>query len=167
MTATAPQTPRRSKRHHPIVFTAGSPPSHPKPRHDKWASPPLHSRDVISADLIDDEESLVDASTTFYPYFIRPSRISEKLSKVASVKFFYRRQYFSQQVFEGQVWALAAPARPSALLLTCPGLYASDRYSDVCKVTSVPPPDRARTIPHEERAPRAKPSDCPFSILEN
>ena len=128
MTATAPQTPRRSKRHHPIVFTAGSPPSHPKPRHDKWASLPLHSRDAISADLIDDEESIVDASTTFYPYFIRPSRTSEKLSKVASVKFFYRRQYFSQQVFEGQVWAVAAPARPSALLLTCPG---RDRYSQM------------------------------------
>ena len=87
MTATTPQTPRRSKRHHPIVFTAGSPSSHPKPRHDKWASPPLYSRDAISADLIDDEESIVDASTTFYPYFIRPSRTSEKVGKVASVKF--------------------------------------------------------------------------------
>ena len=53
---------------------------------------------AISADLIDNEESIADASTTFYPYFIRPSRTSEKLSKVASVKFFYRRQYFSQQV---------------------------------------------------------------------
>jgi len=87
MTVTTPQTPRRSKRHHPIVFTAGSPSSHPKPRHDKWASPPLYTRDAISTDLIDDDESIVDASTIFYPYFIRPSRTTEKVGKVASVKF--------------------------------------------------------------------------------
>jgi origin recognition complex subunit 1 len=87
MTVTTPQTPRRSKRHHPIVFTAGTPSSHLKPRHDKWASPPLHTRDAISADLIDDEESVADASTTFYPCFVRPSRTTEKVGKVASVKF--------------------------------------------------------------------------------
>ena len=86
-TTATTQTPRRSKRHHPIVFTVGSPPSLSKSRHDKWASHPLHTRDTISADLVDDDDSTTDASTTFYPYFSRYSRAADKIGKVASAKF--------------------------------------------------------------------------------
>jgi origin recognition complex subunit 1 len=86
-TTTNTQTPRRSKRHHPVVFTAGNLSSLSKPRNDKWASRPLHTRDSISADLIDDEGSTADISTTFYPYFLRFLRATDKTGKETSVKF--------------------------------------------------------------------------------
>ncbi|KAH9025341.1 P-loop containing nucleoside triphosphate hydrolase protein [Lactarius hengduanensis] len=54
---TTPQTPRRSKRHQPTVFA--SQPSLSQRRDDKWSSPPLHTRNTVSTDLIDDEESEV------------------------------------------------------------------------------------------------------------
>jgi origin recognition complex subunit 1 len=68
-----PQTPRRSKRHQPTVFVNQS--SLPQRRDDKWSSPPLHTRNTISTDLIDDEESVDDSSTIFYE---RCSRASKK-----------------------------------------------------------------------------------------
>src|SRR5258708_19081785 len=80
MAATTPQTPRRSKRHHPVVFTAGNPYSLSKTRHDKWASPPLHTRSTISADLVDDE-STDDATTSFYSDFLRSSCATDKFGK--------------------------------------------------------------------------------------
>jgi origin recognition complex subunit 1 len=87
-TTTTTQTPRRSKRHHPVVFTAGNPFSLSEPRHDKWASRPLHTRDTISADLVDDDDdATADASTAFYPYFLRSSRATDEVSKATSAKF--------------------------------------------------------------------------------
>jgi hypothetical protein len=72
MVATTPQTPRRSKRHHPVVFTTANPSSLSQAGHDKWASPPLHTRSTTSLDLVDDEEeSTADATTTFYSDFLR------------------------------------------------------------------------------------------------
>ena len=87
MATTTPQTPRRSKRHHPLVFAAGSPSSLSKPRHDKWASPPLHTRSTIPADLVDDEQSITDASTSFYSDFLRSSRAAERTSKAHFDKY--------------------------------------------------------------------------------
>jgi len=83
MSVTTPQTPRRSKRHHPVVFTATNPSSLSRPRHDKWASVSLHTRDTTSADLVDDDddESTADASTTFYSHFLRSSRATDKVGK--------------------------------------------------------------------------------------
>jgi hypothetical protein len=80
MAETTPQTPRRSKRHHPVVFTTGNVPSL-QARHDKWTSPPLHTRSTTSADLVDDEESTVDATTTFYSDFSRSSRATGRSGK--------------------------------------------------------------------------------------
>ncbi|KAI0276285.1 hypothetical protein BGY98DRAFT_1098257 [Russula aff. rugulosa BPL654] len=74
-----PQTPRRSKRHHPVVFTAGNS-SSLQARHDKWTSP-LHTRSTTSADLVDDEESTVDATTTFYSDFSRSSRATGRSAR--------------------------------------------------------------------------------------
>ncbi|KAH8991280.1 P-loop containing nucleoside triphosphate hydrolase protein [Lactarius akahatsu] len=74
---TTPQTPRRSKRHQPTVFT--SQPSLSQRRDDKWSSPPLHTRNTVTPDLIDDEESTDDLSTTFYAQFSRSSRASDKV----------------------------------------------------------------------------------------
>ncbi|KAH9029301.1 P-loop containing nucleoside triphosphate hydrolase protein [Lactarius deliciosus] len=74
---TTPQTPRRSKRHQPTVFV--SQPSLSQRRDDKWSSPPLHIRNTVSTDLIDDEESTDDLSTTFYAQFSRSSRASDKV----------------------------------------------------------------------------------------
>ena len=85
MAATTPQTPRRSKRHHPVVFTAGNS-SSLQARHDKWASPPLHTRSTTSADLVD-EESIVDATTTFYSDFLRSSRATGRYGKGTSEKY--------------------------------------------------------------------------------
>ena len=87
MATTTPQTPRRSKRHHPLVFAAGSPSSLSKPRHDKWASPPLHTRSTIPADLVDDEQSITDASTSFYSDFLRSSRAADRTSKAHFDKY--------------------------------------------------------------------------------
>lgn len=88
MTTTTTQTPRRSKRHHPVVFTAGNPFALSKPRHDKWASRPLHTRDTLSADLADDDDdATADASTAFYPYFLRSLRATDEASKAASAEF--------------------------------------------------------------------------------
>ena len=87
MATTTPQTPRRSKRHHPIVFAVGDSSSISKPRHDKWASPPLHTRSTITADLADDEQSILDASTSFYSDFLRASRATDKSGKASSEKF--------------------------------------------------------------------------------
>jgi hypothetical protein len=88
-TTTTAQTPRRSKRHHPVVFTSGNPFSLSEPRQDKWASRPLHTRDTISADLADDDDddATADASTAFYPYFLRSLRATDEISKAASAKF--------------------------------------------------------------------------------
>ena len=86
MAATTPQTPRRSKRHHPVVFTTGNVPSL-QARHDKWTSPPLHTRSTTSADLVDDEESTVDAITTFYSDFSRSSRATGRSGKGTSEKY--------------------------------------------------------------------------------
>jgi hypothetical protein len=86
MAATTPQTPRRSKRHHPVVFTTGNPSSLQAP-HDKWASPPLHTRSTTSADLVEDEESTVDATTTFYSDFLRSSRATGRSGKGPSEKY--------------------------------------------------------------------------------
>jgi origin recognition complex subunit 1 len=86
MVATTPQTPRRSKRHHPVVFTTGNP-SSPQARHDKWTSPLLHTRSTTSADLVDDEESTVDATTTFHSDFLRSSRATGRSSKGPSEKY--------------------------------------------------------------------------------
>lgn len=80
-----PQTPRRSKRHQPTVFAHQS--SLSQRRDDKWTSPPFHTRNTISTDLIDDEESTDDLSTTFYGQFSRPSRASDKVRSVASEAF--------------------------------------------------------------------------------
>jgi origin recognition complex subunit 1 len=82
---TIPQTPRRSKRHQPTVFA--NPSSHSQRRDDKWSSPPLHTRNTIAADLIDDEESTDDSSTTFYEQFSRSSRASDKVGSVSSESF--------------------------------------------------------------------------------
>jgi origin recognition complex subunit 1 len=87
MATTTPQTPRRSKRHHPIVFAAGNSSSISKPRHDKWASPPLHTRSTITADLVDDEQSILDASTSFYSDFLRASRATDKSGKASFEKY--------------------------------------------------------------------------------
>ncbi|KAI0298057.1 P-loop containing nucleoside triphosphate hydrolase protein [Multifurca ochricompacta] len=76
-TSKTPQTPRRSKRHQPTVFFIPS--SHSQLRDDKWASPPLHTRDTLVADLVDDEESTEDTSTTFYVHFTRSLRSFDKL----------------------------------------------------------------------------------------
>jgi hypothetical protein len=87
MAATTPQTPRRSKRHHPVVFATGNSPSL-QARHVKWASPPLHTRSTTSADLVDDdEESTVDATTTFYSDFSRSSRATGRSGKGPSEKY--------------------------------------------------------------------------------
>ena len=86
MAATTPQTPRRSKRHHPVVFSTGNP-SSLQSRHDKWASPPLHTRSTTSADVVDDEESTVDATTTFYSDFLRSSRATGRSGKDPSEKY--------------------------------------------------------------------------------
>jgi origin recognition complex subunit 1 len=87
-TPQTPQTPRRSKRHHPVVFAAGSNSSSlSKPRHDKWASPPLHARSTIAADLVDDEQSILDASTTFYSNFSRFSRATDRIGKSPFEKY--------------------------------------------------------------------------------
>jgi origin recognition complex subunit 1 len=87
MVATTPQTPRRSKRHHPVVFTTTRNPSSLQARHDKWASPPLHTRSTTSADLVDDDESTVDATTAFYSEFLRFSRPTGRSSKGPSEKY--------------------------------------------------------------------------------
>jgi origin recognition complex subunit 1 len=88
MVATTPQTPRRSKRHHPVVFSTGNPSSESiQACHDKWASPPLHTRSTTSADLVDDEESTVDATTTFYSDFLRSSRATGRSGKGPSEKY--------------------------------------------------------------------------------
>jgi len=86
MAATTPQTPRRSKRHHPVVFTTANP-SSLQARHDKWVSLPLHTRSTTSADLVDDEESTVDATTTFYSDFLRSSRTIGRSGKGPSEKY--------------------------------------------------------------------------------
>ena len=78
---TTPQTPRRSKRHQPTVFVNQS--SLSQSRDDKWSSPPLHTRDAVSTDLIDDEESTDDSFTTFYVQFTRSSRASDKVASEA------------------------------------------------------------------------------------
>ncbi|KAI9511943.1 P-loop containing nucleoside triphosphate hydrolase protein [Russula earlei] len=83
---TAPQTPRRSKRHHPTVFTTNNP-FLSQPCHDQWASPPLHTRSAISTDLVDDEESTDNASTTFYSTFLRSSHAKNKTGKAAFERF--------------------------------------------------------------------------------
>lgn len=80
-----PQTPRRSKRHQPTVFANQS--SLSQCRNDKWSSPPLHTRNTISTDLIDDEESTDDSSTTFYAQFSRSPRASDKAGNAASEAF--------------------------------------------------------------------------------
>jgi origin recognition complex subunit 1 len=84
---TSPQTPRRSKRHHPNVFTANNPSSFSRPHDDKWASPPSHTRSTINADLVDDEQPTDHASTTFYPDFVRSYRVADKGGKATSDKF--------------------------------------------------------------------------------
>src|SRR6266404_3734195 len=66
----AQTTPRRSKRHQPTVFANTS----SQRRDDKWSLPPLHTRDTVSTDLIDDDESTDDSSMTFYTRFSRASR---------------------------------------------------------------------------------------------
>ncbi|KAF8263656.1 P-loop containing nucleoside triphosphate hydrolase protein [Lactarius quietus] len=81
---TTPQTPRRSKRHQPTVFVNQS---LSQCRDDKWTSPPLHTRNTISTDLIDDEESTDDSSTIFYEQFSRSPRASDKVGSVASESF--------------------------------------------------------------------------------
>ena len=86
MVATTPQTPRRSKRHHPLV-AACNPSSLSQPRHDKWASPPLHTRSTISADLVDDEQSITKASTSFYSDFLRSSCATDKIGKAHFDKY--------------------------------------------------------------------------------
>ena len=86
MSETTPQTPRRSKRHHPVVFTTGSS-SSLQARHEKWASPSLHTRSTTSADLVDDEESIVDATTTFYSDFSRSSRTTGRSGRGPSEKY--------------------------------------------------------------------------------
>jgi hypothetical protein len=83
---TTPQTPRRSKRHQPTVFTNQSS-SLSQSRDDKWSSPPLHTCNAVSTDLIDDEESTDDSSTTFYAQFSRSSRASDKVGSAASEAF--------------------------------------------------------------------------------
>jgi origin recognition complex subunit 1 len=87
MAETTPQTPRRSKRHHPIVFAAANSSSLSQPRHERWASPPLHTRSTISADLVYDEQSILDASTTFYSDFVRSSRATDKVGKAPFEKY--------------------------------------------------------------------------------
>ncbi|KAI9454389.1 hypothetical protein BJY52DRAFT_1225114 [Lactarius psammicola] len=82
---TTPQTPRRSKRHQPTVFVNQS--SLSQRRDDKWSSPPLRTRNTVSTDLIDDDESIDDSSTTFYAQFSRFSRASDKVGSVASGAF--------------------------------------------------------------------------------
>ena len=82
---TTPQTPRRSKRHQPTVFANQT--SLSQHRDDKWSSPSLHTRNTISTDLIDDEESTDDSSTAFYEQFSRCSRASDKVGSVASETF--------------------------------------------------------------------------------
>jgi origin recognition complex subunit 1 len=84
---TSPQTPRRSKRHHPIVLSTINPSSFSKLRDDKWTSPPLHTRHTIDADLVDDEQSTDHASTTFYPDFVRSYRAADEGGDVALDKF--------------------------------------------------------------------------------
>ena len=87
-TVTTPLTPRRSKRHHPVVFTTRNfSSSSLQARHDEWASPPLHARSTISTDLVDDEESTVDATTTFYSDFLRSSRVTGRSKKGPSEKY--------------------------------------------------------------------------------
>ena len=38
--------------------------------HDKWVSPPLHTSSTSSADPVQDDESFVDTTTTFYSEFV-------------------------------------------------------------------------------------------------
>jgi origin recognition complex subunit 1 len=83
---TSPQTPRRSKRHHPTLLTATDPSLFSQLRDDKWISPPLHTRCTINADLVDDEQSTDRASTTFYPDFVRSFRAADRVGNAASVK---------------------------------------------------------------------------------
>jgi origin recognition complex subunit 1 len=83
MAATTAQTPRRSKRHQPVVFTNGNSPSL-QAHHHKWASPSLHTRRTTSVDLVDDEESTVDATTTFYSDFLRSSRPTGRSRRATS-----------------------------------------------------------------------------------
>ena len=86
MGETTPLTPRRSKRHHPVVFTTKNP-SSIQARHDKWVSPPLHIRSTIPADLVDDEEPTVDATTTFHSDFLRSSRATGRSGKGPSEEY--------------------------------------------------------------------------------
>jgi origin recognition complex subunit 1 len=53
---------------------------------DKWASPLLHIR-ITSADPVDDEESTVDAITTFYSDFLRSSHATGSSAKGSSEKY--------------------------------------------------------------------------------
>lgn len=79
--------PRRSKRHHPTVLTANIPSVFSRPRDDKWTSLPLHTRNTINADLVDDEEFTDNASTTFYPDFTRFYHVADKAGKATLDKF--------------------------------------------------------------------------------
>ena len=108
MAATTPQTPRRSKRHHPVVFTAGNPYSLSKTRHDKWASPPLHTRSTISADLVDDEESTDDATSSFYSSFLHSSCATDRFGKDPLGKYSIRDTVLltTNILFEGQALVL-------------------------------------------------------------
>jgi hypothetical protein len=83
---TSPQTPRRSKRHHPTVLTASNLSLFSQLRDDRWTSPPLHTRCTINADLVDNEQSTDHASTTFYPDFVRSLRAADKVGNAASIK---------------------------------------------------------------------------------
>jgi origin recognition complex subunit 1 len=87
MAVSTPQTPRRSKRHHPTVFTTGNPSSLSQPYRDECASSPLHTRSTTFADLVDDEEPIDGASTSFYSSVLRSSRAPDKIGKVAFEKF--------------------------------------------------------------------------------
>ena len=87
MGESTPQTPRRSKRHHPVVFSTGNLSSLSQACREKWASPPLHTRSTISADLVDDEESTVDATTTFYSDILRFKHATDRSGKGPSENY--------------------------------------------------------------------------------
>ncbi len=108
---------RVSRQHprHPDDQSGGNSYSLSKTHHDKWASPPLHTRSTISADLVDDEESTDDATSSFYSGFLRSSCATDRFGKDPLGKYSIRDTVLltTNVLFEGQALVLLSPCRRS------------------------------------------------------
>jgi hypothetical protein len=97
----------------PVVFTACNLYSLSKTCHDKWASPPLHTYSTISADLVDNEESTDNATTSFYSSFLCSLHATDRFGKDPLEKYSIR----DTVPFEGQALVLLSPCGRSLLHL--------------------------------------------------